>query len=140
VVDLSSDSKVALATFVPVGGGAHVTPIRVVGALRYQLAGSGVQGQAALGFGVFSDQAVATGVAALPDPITDIGDDLWMAMIPIGPFNDGTQKATIDFDSRAMRKVEDGQTLVAVASQTATGVVLELSLFVRVLAKIAVRT
>ena len=136
---LASDSKVALAVFTPVGGGSHVTPIRVVGILTFEFAATPSLGTGALGMGVFSDQAILTGVAALPDPITDIGDDLWMLIVPL-PVVTNTRRATIEFDSRAMRKVEDGQSLVLIAAQTATGVTLELSVYLRVLSKIAVRS
>jgi len=75
----------------------------------------------ALGMAIVSDQAVAVGVTALPSPITDEASDLWFMFqhvatglqvssavgIP-GPAN------VYEFDSKGMRKVEDGQDLVIV--------------------------
>ena len=74
---------------------------------------------AAVGFSVVSDQAVAIGVTAVPTPNTDVSSDLWFVYETIfGRFlfasavgqNDG-QVVQRQFDSKAMRKVEDGQDL-----------------------------
>jgi len=74
-----------------------------------------------VGFAVVSDQAVAIGITALPTPATDLGSDLWLLIRQwIGRFDFiGTGTANQDLgsrliDSRAMRKVEDGQDCVQV--------------------------
>ncbi len=78
--------------------------------------------QAALGFAVVSDQALAIGVTAVPTPFNDIHSDLWfMHEIIAGSFTfvsgvgfepvGGIYKS---IDSRAMRKVEDGQDIALV--------------------------
>ncbi len=74
---------------------------------------------ASYGLAVVSDQAVAIGVTAVPTPETDKGSDLWFVYESIyGQFTLGSQVAFTevgyfkDFDSRAMRKVEDGQDLI----------------------------
>ncbi len=70
----------------------------------------------AVGSCVVSDQAVAIGVTAVPTPITDQGSDLWsMLEQQFGRFG-GTAVEDVgksmNIDSRAMRKVEDGEDFV----------------------------
>ena len=73
------------------------------------------------GAAVVSDQAVAVGVAAVPTPATDQGSDLWFLYATwTGRFELVGTSITSDvspqnIDSKAMRKVEDGQDVVFVA-------------------------
>jgi len=80
----------------------------------------------AIGGCVVSDQAEAIGVTAIPTPSTDRGSDLWflyeenMALYELGTFvgfdfDAGVRK---EFDSKAMRKVEEGQDVVFVLEAT----------------------
>ncbi len=100
------------------------TVIRNVGIIYItsdQVANSETQA-VAYGAAVVSDQAVAIGITAVPTPITDIQSDLWFtyqmavnatqvaSSIGMG-FAAGT---AYQFDSRAMRKVEEGQDLITV--------------------------
>ena len=86
-----------------------------------------------LGFAVVSDQALAIGITAVPTPMTDLSSDLWFLHDTLtsefllgtavgfsGDFGRGKV-----FDSKAMRKVEDGQDLAIVAetSSVSNGVV-----------------
>ena len=83
---------------------------------------------AAYGACIVSDQAQAIGVTAIPTPVTDSGSDLWFAY-QLGfaqfRFGDATGFGNIskefEIDSRAMRKVEEGQTLVEVIENSAAG-------------------
>ncbi len=87
------------------------------------------------GLAVVSDQASAIGVTAVPTPFTDNGSDLWflfdMAIQRFGfgsgvGFEEpsGTQRW---IDSKAMRKVEDGQDIVSVfeTSTNSAGVIFQ---------------
>jgi len=93
-----------------------------------QTAGSEDQ-VAAFGIAVVSDQAVAIGVTAVPTPVTDLGSDLWLAhqymTASIGlntAVGFDSQFATnFDLDSKAMRKVEEGQDLVLVKERGTNG-------------------
>ncbi len=83
---------------------------------------------AAYGFAVVSDQAAAIGVSAIPTPVTDQGSDLWFvyqALINAYEFQTAASTTPIgkrySFDSRAMRKVEDGQDVVEVAEMSLAG-------------------
>ena len=71
---------------------------------------------------VVSDQAEAIGITAIPTPITDIESDLWylhqfflgdFLFLTSAGFNSptGVEKS---IDSKAMRKVNDGQDVVLV--------------------------
>jgi len=76
----------------------------------------------ALGFAVVSEQARATGITAVPTPITDEGSDLWfvhqywqadMSFISASGYTTNGFKA-YEFDSKAMRKVQDGDSVAVV--------------------------
>ncbi len=85
---------------------------------------------AAFGMAVVSDQAVAIGVTAIPTPMTDIESDLWFFhQILHGRFEFisgvGTDSQGVvppgghTFESKAMRKVEQGQDLAIVVETSA---------------------
>ncbi len=74
-----------------------------------------------VGISVVSDQASAIGVTAVPTPATDMSSDMFLLhdavfgrvdlATAVGFNNVGAQK---ELDSKAMRRVEDGQDLVTV--------------------------
>ncbi len=82
---------------------------------------------------VVSDQAVAIGVTAVPTPITDGGSDLFWMYEDIQDAVNVQSGVGVDFgiatgrtfDSKAMRKVEDGQDIVFVkeAGTLSTGLI-----------------
>ena len=97
----------------------------------------------AFGFAIVSDQAVAVGVSAVPTPVTDLGSDLWfvhqpmlhsMAFASSSGF-DTNRGARYSVDSKAMRKVEDGQDLVGVGEFATGGSGLNISVMGRMLVK-----
>ena len=120
--DLQSSSNAALLAMRP------FTVVRTVGLLFVgsdQIAANEVF-FGAFGLAVVSDQASAIGVTAVPTPITDEGSDLWFTFqYGAGEwrFNtSGSPSAMVfPFDSRAMRKVEDGQDVVSVFENATSG-------------------
>ncbi len=85
--------------------------------------------QVALGGAVVSDQAVGIGVTAVPTPQTDRLSDLWFlyedvcAQVIIGATSTiqepaGTQ---VRVDSRAMRKVEEGEDIIFTLENSSIG-------------------
>ncbi len=64
----------------------------------------------ALGFVVVNDLAAGIGAAAIPGPITDDDDDGWFVWLPVmASFDSGIEKSQFyQFDSKAMRRVEEG--------------------------------
>ena len=81
----------------------------------------------AYGAAVVSDQAVAIGVTAVPTPVTDSESDLWFTYQMLQAsfdFADATgftaTEQQYQVDSKAMRKVEDGQDLIEVVELAGT--------------------
>ncbi len=136
---LASSSKVLLGSFAPSAGSGHETVVRVVGRFAHHCPSPGVGGTLVVGLGVFSDASIAAGIGSLPDPVTDIADDLWTTIIPM-PYAGATiNHGRFDVDSRGMRKVEEGQQLAIIAAN-AVGVSIEFSGYLRILAKVAIRS
>ncbi len=76
----------------------------------------------AFGIGVVTDEAVAAGVASVPGPVTDSDWQGWLAWQSFAyrlDFDTGAGKLLIsndfELDSKGMRKMGDGETLVMVA-------------------------
>jgi len=74
---------------------------------------------AAIGGCVVSDQAEAIGITAVPTPVTDLSSDLfflWDSAIGIFDFTTGTGYREVGhlqkIDSKAMRRVNDDQTVI----------------------------
>ncbi len=133
-IDLPADSKVILGSFVPLAGFAHETAVRVVGSWA---ANPTAIGCVAIGLCVVTDRAFTAGIASMPDPITDIGDDIWMFIDALAvPAAVASEQRR--FDSRAMRRVEEGNRLVLIAAQTSAAVT-DFAVYMRVLSKQAVR-
>jgi len=91
---------------------------------------------------VVSDQAVAIGVTALPTPATDAGSDLFfMYEGRIGAFDlVGTSISSVvesrAYDSKAMRKVEDGSQIVFTIEAGLIGNGMEIGHYARILIKL----
>ncbi len=110
------------------------TVVRTRGVLQMVSDQSGVTQTygVALGYAVVSDQAVAIGVTAVPTPVTDKDSDLWFVYEQLfGQFSfasavgrDASAGFSKDYDSRAMRKVEDGQDIAIVAENEINGTIV----------------
>ncbi len=112
------------------------TIVRMRGFLKVfsdQVAATEVYG-AAFGLAIVTDQALAIGVTAVPTPTTDKSSDLWFVfeelsgrftfLSTIGVSDNGEGRA---FDSKAMRKVEEGQDIATVTEATpfSSGVIVQ---------------
>ncbi len=84
-----------------------------------------------LGYAIVSDQAIAIGVTAVPTPLTDKGSDLWFVYQQVigrlevasgagtgVPTNPGT---FLQYDSKAMRRIEEGSDLAVVVENELAG-------------------
>ena len=131
-------TKTIVATFAPTPGTGHETVVRIVGTISYNTPSPAAAGVLVVGAAVFADNAVAAGVASLPDPITDVSDDLWTFIQP-APYSFTATPGIRDFDSRGMRKIEEGQQLVYIAANGATGSSVEFAMYFRQLFKTAIR-
>ena len=75
----------------------------------------------AFGFIVVNDLAIAAGVASIPGPVTDASDDGWFVWQPYVFRQSGagdTRLRMIEFDSKAMRRIEEGFTVAIVAENS----------------------
>ena len=105
------------------------TVIRTVGALSLRSDQAAVSEDFAAMYGicVVSDQAVAIGVTAVPTPSTDNESDLWyLHRYIVGRFNflssvgfHPQEGIYMEFESRAARKVEEGQDVIDVVESPA---------------------
>ncbi len=88
-----------------------------------------------------TDLAFAAGAASIPNPVTDIADDNWMFISSICTALTARTGISdqIAFDSRAMRKLEEGTRLAIMIANTTDGN-MGFSLYIRALAKLAVRS
>ena len=101
---------------------------------------------ASYGTAVVSDQAVAVGVTGVPTPTTDSFSDLFYVYeMMIGRFLFGTGVGFIEggqtriIDSKAMRKVEDGQDIATMVEGPGAGLAStgsRISGFTRILVKL----
>jgi len=99
---------------------------------------------AAYGEAVVSEQASAIGVTAVPTPVADGGSDLfYVYQLLLNRFKfvssigfDGTEGQVYTIDSKAMRKVEDGQDVVGVIEASATGNGTQILVSTRLLVKL----
>ena len=138
-VTVPAASDVLVATF-PAATLAPVTPgtiVRVRGTVLWnsdQVAANEVQ-FGAFAIGVVGDPAATAGVASVPVPsVVGWGDDLFfmtMALQNIGASGITVTRQNIlaiEFDSKAMRKINDGEALAVTASNWgATGAEIAVS-------------
>ena len=90
----------------------------------------------AMGMMVVSDVALALGITAVPDPVTEADDDNWFVWEPFLALSDvrsgesapNTYHAGFEFDSKAMRRVEEGSAVVVVIANASAVFGLEFAL------------
>ncbi len=89
----------------------------------------------AFGIAVVKTPAAAIGVTALPAPLDEMGDDMWYVWVPWACSKsaaDGdASNYSMAFDSKGQRKLADGDTLVALIQNSASGFGIEFELFWR---------
>ena len=88
----------------------------------------------AFGGTIVSDRATVVGITAIPDPVTEHNADFWFLYEPFqcvgGPDGDQRQiNFQMKFDSRAQRKVQEGDDIVFVlANGGSTGIIYLINL------------
>jgi len=124
------------------------TIVRIRGVLRLRLStvtagGDGYAG--AIGMCVVSSDALAIGVTAVPDPFLGANEDCWKWHRFISLYGTETTPSDgyggvqdIEIDSKAMRKFDEGQSLVMVSRWVEVGTaVIGWSAMTRVLLKVS---
>ncbi len=90
-----------------------------------------------LGILVATDQALATGITALPGPFTDQNDDVWLFWMCLAGeevFKDATGTLQVPpfqqlIDNKAMRRVEEGQSIVVMTENAqSAGIIIRSAL------------
>ena len=109
--------------------------------------GSNVDGlTGAVGIGIVTDEAIAAGVAAVPTPFSDDDDELWMwhhyfhciGASTSSPSQQPAATVRMEIDSKAMRKLPQGNSLFAAVEVVETGVIAGNSfLNTRILVKLS---
>ncbi len=138
---LAINTKIILLSFTSAGLPSHETVTRIVGGVAMSPSTAVAAGVFVIGGAVFADAAVAAGVASLPDPITDVADDIW-SFIHVMPYiiTGGATELVSRFDSRGQRKVEEGQQFVVIGANSTLGSTIETAGYLRLLAKSAIRS
>ncbi len=117
------------------------TIVRTVGlfAIKSDQVVAAEEGMAATGAMVVQEAARVAGVASIPTPIAEIGDDAWFSF-QLGAWSGGPIEGgpvrTYHFDSRAQRKVEDGDAVVWTVENSDGAFALQYSLWFRMLIKV----
>jgi len=119
-VVVAANSKVLLATLVTgVAGGVDLTILRTVGGIAIQSdQPTAIEQQiGAWGMILVTDQAAAAGIASIPGPATDIGDD-WFVHQTFAQggvqADEGAGSTWYAFDNKAKRILDGTGTVVAV--------------------------
>ncbi len=138
------NQSLTAATFVAAGL-APSTIVRTRGSLyvHSDQTAANESGFGAFGMAVVNDNARAAGAASLPGPITDEGFDSWFVYENFGGMNFGPSTGALfanpwtryDFDSKAMRKVENGDAVVVMFENASLAAGLEFIIKFRMLFK-----
>jgi len=137
---------VLVATFALDNDGIDETVLRVVGGISIasdQAAASESQ-FGAMGMCIVTDTAAALGITALPDPVTDVSDDIWFQYVSWAQelrFSDATgfepQFASwYPFDSKAKRILHSGQTVVVIVANASASFGFKFAVNLRVLSQV----
>ena len=103
------------------------TVVRVRGYLQLVSDQAAAAEDQAINFGlaVVSNQAIAIGVTAIPTPTTDQGSELFFVYQSLMAAGDlvsaGQQGNHLEYDSRAMRKVAEGEDIAVVVETEVAG-------------------
>ena len=141
-VILPAATKVLAASFTLSNPGIDETVLRTVGLISVQSdqSSSAEEQIGALGVCEITDRALAVGITAIPDPVTEVSDDFWLLYVP---FSMSGAQGTVPnnskefmFDSRAKRLVEEGTQLAVVVANAHATHGLEFQLSMRLLSMV----
>ena len=93
----------------------------------------------AMGAIVITDLAIAAGAASIPGPVTDASDDGWFVWEPLlGSHQSGEGDAQVfEFDSKAMRRIEEGFGLAFMVENASATTGLEIAFGVSMLSSLS---
>jgi len=132
-VALPAASKILLTTIVLSNPGIDETIRRTRGIIHINSdQGAAAENQTgAMGMVVVNDLAVAAGAASLPGPHTDSSDDGWFVWVPFmqetfAVTASGIHGVTYEFDSKAMRRIEEGFSVAVMVENSNATAALEI--------------
>jgi len=144
IVTVAAATKVLLGTFTLNNPGIDETFLRAVG--RYFIntdTGANEQQIGAIGMIVVSETAVAAGVASIPGPTSDIGNDGWFfhsTFCQDWQFSDATGQRigglSYEFDSRGKRVIHDQSAVAIVVENTHATHGFQIQVAMRVLSQV----
>ncbi len=143
---VAANTKVLMASFAPqIGLTLTVRRIRISALYSSDQNAASETTLGALGVGVFSDTAIALGIGSLPDPITDVGDDVWMlfqGMHTRISFVSGgglvePAGTLYEIDSKAMRKLPNGKSLAVIVGNESSSFGALLQVTIRIYTTLA---
>ena len=95
----------------------------------------------AVGLVVINDVALTLGITAIPDPVSNDDDDGWFVFIPFvrkGINSTGNSPSTeFEFDSKAMRRVEEGFGIAIVVANASLIHGFEVAISMRMLTSLS---
>ena len=141
VTNVPAASKVLLGTFSPSNAGIDETVLRTVGIFGIQtdgVASSELQ-LGAVGIIVSTAVAAAAGVASLPGPVTQAGDE-WFVYMPIVQSwvanGVGERMCQYHFDSKAKRIIQAANVFSIVVENSHASEAFDIAFSVRVLSQV----
>ena len=146
VTNIPAASAVLLATFVLDNDGIDETVLRTLGLITVNSDQDAADEEqfGAFGMIVVTDRAAATGITAVPDPVSEGGDDGWFVYVPIGSTLRVQSQVGFQadwgqrypFDSRAKRVVHSGFTIAVVAANAHASDAFDIRLGFRLLSQV----
>ena len=140
---VAANSAVLLFTFTPSNPGIDLVILRTVGVVSVALDQSTSNENQLGGFGLIavSDDAVAIGITAIPDPVSDIDHDGWFIYQAFsqqsGVSGSFMPSREYQFDSKAKRILPgEGITLAGVCANAHASQGLEVQVGLRILAQV----
>ena len=143
---VAAATKVLVTTFTLSNQGIDETILRTVGQLGVasDQQAQNEQQQGAMGLCVVTDAAAAVGITAIPGPVTDMSDDVWLLHVPfvnrflfgsgVGIHANGMN--SVDFDSKAKRVVHSGTQLALVIENAHAGNAFIIAVSIRLLSMV----
>ena len=138
-----ANTAILLGSFVLVDSANDVTILRTVGGIAVQsdqIAASELQ-LGAFAMGIVTDTALGVGASAIPDPVTDVSDDIWhvyqpilqsMSFVTAAGFEN--KRATYyPIDSKAKRKMDSKKAIALIVANSHASHGFEIMFGIRVL-------
>jgi len=142
-IAVPGNTSILLGSFGLSNQGIDETQLRALGSITVRSDQQAVTESQIGAFGliVVSQSAITAGIASIPTPLTEIGDDGWFTYMPFCQTNHvftttgSTYAPRYDFDSKAKRVVHDGSSM-AVVVENGTADAFVFSVIIRMLSMV----